>query len=64
MMDSADCRYVANQCHALAGKAEIDEGRRKVLLETGEPGTALPRNLFRLSGAASPRMRRLEDVTW
>jgi hypothetical protein len=33
MIKVADCRYLANQCLALAGKPEISEGRRKALLE-------------------------------
>jgi hypothetical protein len=33
MIEVADCRYLANQCLALADKPEISEGRRKALLE-------------------------------
>jgi hypothetical protein len=46
MMNVADCRYVANQCLALAGKAEINEGRRKVLLETAATWDRLAQELI------------------
>jgi len=57
MIKVADCRYLANQCLALAGRRGISEGRRKALLEMAATWAALPRNLSGLDGAASPAMR-------
>jgi hypothetical protein len=33
VLNIADCRSLAIQCHTLAGKPEVSENRRKALLE-------------------------------
>lgn len=54
MMNVADCRSVANQCLALAGKPEISEGRRKVLLETAATWDRLAQELIKARWRGEP----------
>jgi hypothetical protein len=75
MMNVADCRYVANQCLALAGNREISEWCRKALLEMAATWDRFAQELVqdrwrgrRIVGAARGPRRAwtcgvLEDVT-
>jgi len=75
MINVADCRYLANQCLALAGKPEISKERRKVLLEMAATWDRLAQELVRdrwrgrriVGAARGPRRAwpcgELEDVT-
>ena len=54
MMNVADCRYLANQCLALAGRAETNEGRRKDLLEMAATWDRLAKELIKSRWRGEP----------